>query len=325
VKRYKLDCDPVQNGWVQSAVDEAGFRRQENLADDYETFGGGLEVLSKEELSNRTGARGYFGGLYCPTAGSIQPLSYTRELARTAIELGAQVFTESPIKTINQTSDGWSLKTDKEIEVSCGQVLICTNGYTDKLVPGLAQKLIPIRSVLMASEPLSEELRAEILPNQVTFVDKRRLILYFRYDRDGRLCVGDHGPMRDVFYPNDYKAVTRRAIKVFPKLADLKWDYKWGGRIAMTRSHLPFITQPKPGLTAGMGCNGRGVGMSTLMGINLAKSAIANMKGEERPLLDFPVTRPKSYPFHSFHPLGVKVGIAWAAFRDELQERRAQA
>lgn len=281
-------------------------------------------MLGKSELYDRTGASGYVGGLFCPTAGSIQPLSYTRELARVAIGAGAKIFTDSPVTDLDQTNDGWELTTGSGIKVTSGQVLICTNGYTDDLVSGLKQKIVPVRSVLVATEPLPEKLRSEVLPNEVTFVDKRRLILYMRYDRDGRLCIGDHGPMRDVFYPGDFEDVKKRAVNVFPQLASVDWDFHWGGRIAMTRSHLPFITETHPGLIVGMGCNGRGVGMSTVMGSNLARAAIANLTGEGAVMLDFPRTKPSSYPFHSFHRLGVKIGIALAAFQDQRQERKAQ-
>lgn len=322
VQKYQLNCDPIQTGWIQSAVDAKIFGEQRDLADEYHAYGGGLEVLGKEDLEQRSGAQGYVGGLFCPSAGSIQPLSYTRELARVAIAAGAEVFTDSPVKGLAQANDGWELTTAAGFKVNTGQVLVCTNGYTDDLIKGLKQKIVPIRSLLIATQPLSEKLRSEILPNEVTFVDKRRLILYMRYDRDGRLCIGDHGPMRDVFYPSDFEAVKRRAVKVFPQLATVAWDFHWGGRIAMTRSHLPFIYEPKPGLIVGLGYNGRGVGMGTVMGMNLAKAARAKLAGRDSATLDFPFSSPSSYPFHRFHPLGAKIGIAWASLRDHWQERQ---
>ena len=322
VQKHQLDCDPVQTGWIQSAVDAKVFGEQKALAKEYEAFGGGLEVLGKEELEQRSGANGYVGGLFCPSAGSVQPLSYTRELARVAMAAGAEIFTDSPVKGLTQTGNGWELTIGSALKVKAGQVLVCTNGYTDDLVKGLKEKVVPIRSVLIATEPLSQKLRSEILPNQVTFVDKRRLILYMRYDRDGRLCIGDHGPMRDIFYPSDFEAVKRRAVKVFPQLASVSWDFHWGGRVAMTMSHLPFLYEPKPGLITGMGYNGRGVGMGTVMGINLAKAARARLDDQESTDLDFPFTSPRGYPFHRFHPLGAKIGIAWASLRDHWQENR---
>ena len=173
---------------------------------------------------------------------------------------------------------------------------------------------MPVRSVLMASEPLSDNLRATVLPNQVTFVDKRRLILYFRYDRDGRLCVGDHGPMRDAFCEADFDAVKKRVNDVFPQLSDTRWDYHWGGRIAITKDSLPFLHSVAPGLTAGMGYNGRGVGMGTMMG----KALAAKLLNPDQPS-SFPETNPKKFAMHTFHSAGVSMAIKWMALRDHLE------
>ncbi|MCB1834459.1 MAG: FAD-binding oxidoreductase, partial [Geminicoccaceae bacterium] len=196
-------------------------------------------------------------------------------------------------------------------------VLICTNAYTDDLVDGLKETVVPVRSLLMASEPLPMELRDRVMPGEVTFVDKRRLILYLRYDRDGRLCAGDHGPMRDGFRLEDYTAVKRRVVEIFPDLAGVRWDYHWGGRVAMTRSKLPFIQVIGDGLVAGMGYNGRGVGMGSIMGRILAEFVLGKPEGE----LDFPVSTPKPFAFHPFHRIGATVAIAWHGLMDRIEMR----
>ena len=258
-------------------------------------------------------AAGFVGGIGCSSAGSLHPLSFTRELARTCLSKGVQIFSGTHASAVTRTNAGWEVKTEKDISVSAKQVLICTNGYTGNLIPGLKQKVVPVRSILIASEPLSIELRQEILPDQVTFVDKRNLILYARYDRDGRLCIGDLGPMRDAFCLGDFNHLKERAISVFPELKAVRWDFHWGGRIAMTRSSTPFIHEPAPGLICGMGYNGRGVGMGTVMGRLLAERALGAAEEE----MVFPITKPASYPFHRFHRPGVKMGVELAKRRDK--------
>lgn len=312
IKRYQLDCDPVQNGWVQGAVDNRQLKSQLTMAAEYREHGCDLEELDAETLSTRTGTSKYIGGLSCHNAGSLHPLSYTRELARVAMTKGAKIFTHSKVTGIDNRKDNQWVITTNGGSISCNQVLVCTNGYTDNVVPGLSKKVVPVRSVLAATEPLSDSLRNSILPNQITFVDKRRLILYFRYDRAGRLCVGDHGPMRDEFCIEDFNDVKQRAIDVFPQLATVKWDYHWGGRVAMTKSTLPFLHNVAPGLTAGMGYNGRGIGMGTMMGKALAESIYAKDK------CAFPVTTPKPFMMHRFHSAGVSMTVKWMALRDHI-------
>jgi len=314
IRRHGLDCDPVQNGWVQGAATSAQRRMQEALARDYEHYGIRFDVLDAEEVLGRSGAEGYLGGLFCPSAGSLHPLSYTYELARVAMEKGVRLFTETRVDRLQKDDRRWQV-IGGDGRVKAETVLVCTNAYTDALIPGLKETFVPVRSLLMASAPLSSDLRSKVMPNQVTFVDKRRLILYLRYDRDGRLCAGDHGPMRDRFALADYEGLKKRVINVFPDLAGVRWDFHWGGRVAMTRSKLPFLYAIDRGLIAGMGYNGRGVGMGSVMGRILAEHIL----GKEAKTLPFPVTTPKTFPFHRFHPLGASIAIKWQGMLDHLE------
>jgi glycine/D-amino acid oxidase-like deaminating enzyme len=314
IKEHQLDCDPVQTGWVQGAVNSHFLKQQEQAKHEFDRNGFSMDLLSKEKIEEMTGTDTFVGGTFNSKAGSLQPLSYTRELARVAIEHGADVFTQSPVQQFQQTKDGWQLSSD-EGEVSCEQVLVCTNGYTGDLVSGLAKKIVPVRSILIASEPLSDNLRKTILPNQVTLVDKRSLILYFRYDRNGRLCIGDHGPMRDAFTKSDFDNLKKRVLDVYPQLSNTRWDYHWGGRIAVTKDSLPFIEQLAPGMWAGMGYNGRGVGMGTVVGQTLAQLAM----GQSPEQSQFPVTKPKQFAMHKFHKVGVLMNIKWFELSDYLR------
>ena len=317
VSRLGLDCDAVQAGWIQAAVTQQRFAAQKLAAEEYIAHGAEFSVLERDALAQASGADGFVGGTLCHAAGSIHPLSYTRELARVAIDLGTSIFTNSLISDLQAHNTGWKLVGERAT-VMADKVLLCTNAYTDALWPGLAERIVPVRSVLAATEPLSDNLRATILPGEVTFVDKRRLILYCRYDRDGRLCIGDHGPLRDNFTAADFDRVKRRALEVFPQLAGTRWEYHWGGRVGMTKTSLPFLCQPAPGLIAAMGYNGRGVAMGSKLGEVAAGFAIDN----DAEQCAFPVTEPRAFFGHRWHPPGIKLALAWHGLQDYLESRR---
>lgn len=304
ISDYGIDCDSVRSGWIQGAVNSSVCAAQERMAREYEKFGCELELLDQNSVAEYTGTDLYLGGLLSPTAGSLHPLSYTRELARVALQFGAKVFTQSPVSSLQRDGALWSLKTQQG-RVRCHKVLLAGNGYTDSLLSGLEQAIVPVRSILMASEPLSVELRQSVLPNHMSFVDKRRMILFFRYDRDGRLCAGYHGPMRDAFHLDDYRNLKDKVTTIFPQMKSTKWEFYWGGRIAMTKSKLPFIAEPLPGVFASMGCNGRGVGMGTVLGMNAAQY----LTEQDQKSIAFPLTKPSRFMMHRFHSLGVNASI----------------
>ena len=147
------------------------------------------------------------------------------------------------------------------------------------------------------------------------------MVLYSRYDRDGRLTMGDHGPMRDQFCEDDFNDVKQRAIEVFPELESVRWDYHWGGRLAITKDHLPFLFAPTPDLLVGMGYNGRGVGMGTMLGMAMASKLL----GKDAEQAFMPVTTPNEYIFHAFHELGAELVIRWEQLLDRLEDSQAQA
>jgi len=124
--------------------------------------------------------------------------------------------------------------------------------------------------------------------------------------------------MRDAFALRDFDAVRRRALAVFPALRGVRWEHHWGGRVAMTKSGLPFLREPVPGLIAGMGFNGRGVGMGTMMGRELSRYA----SDGDADAVRFPLERPESFAMHRFHRIGASAAVRWSALRDHLDRYR---
>jgi glycine/D-amino acid oxidase-like deaminating enzyme len=57
----------------------------------------------------------------------------------------------------------------------------------------LRRSVIAVRSVQVATRPLSDNIRKSILPGGQVVCDTRRLLLYFRLDPQGRLIMGGRG------------------------------------------------------------------------------------------------------------------------------------
>jgi glycine/D-amino acid oxidase-like deaminating enzyme len=86
----------------------------------------------------------------------------------------------------------------------------------------------------------------------------------------------------------------------------------------MTRDHLPHLHEVAPGLLAGLGYNGRGVAMATLMGRILAQWALGTPATE----LAFPVTPIDPIPLHRFNQLGARLAIQGLRALDGLARAR---
>jgi len=293
VKKYNINCDAEQNGWIRAIhapSAEAEFRA---MYEGWSDAGADLRLIEQDELHQLSGCSGYGKGWVSSQGGSVQPLAYARGLARAAFL---------------QTAGG---------EIKADQVVLSTNGYTDSLWTGLQQSVVPIVSIQAATEPLSAEQEACILPERHTFADTRRVIYYFKKTADQRLVFGSAGFAGDNPQESDLQRVRDGIATVYPFLKNVSIDYLWGGRIAITQDHLPHIHNPAPGLWIGLGCNGRGVAMSTLMGRLLAEL----VQGADPNAQSIPVTEIKTFPFHRFHRIGAKMVLHWREFQDRRESR----
>jgi len=173
---------------------------------------------------------------------------------------------------------------------------------------------VPVPSFQVATAPIPAELRSTILPEGQAASDTWHLLRYFRLDAGGRLVLGSRGTfaqspqLRDVQY--HYHAVH----EIYPQLKGIPFEYHWGGLVAMTQDQLPHLHEPAPGLLAGLGYNGRGVAMATVMGRLLARRALGAQVAE----LGFPVSPVTPVPFHALSGIGARATIQYLRCIDGL-------
>ena len=312
VERHGIDCDLVKGGSIRLAHTERGMAllRENHAALSRE--GVASRLLDAEAVSREVGTRAYVGGRLDPRSGTLHPLKYARGLASAAIGLGATLYRDSPATALRRDGERWRVTT-AEGEILASRVVIATNGYTDALWPGLEQTMLPLNSFQIATAPLTETQRAVILPGGACFSDTRRLILYAQRTRDHRLVLGGRASFTLADRAADYEVLRRVLTGLFPQLGDTPIEYRWVGRVALTRDYLPHLHAPAPGLLLAVGFNGKGVAMTTLMGKIIADH-IRSPAGPPA----YPVTAIKPYPFHAFRQPVLHVAMYYQTLMDRL-------
>ena len=145
--------------------------------------------------------------------------------------------------------------------------------------------------------------------------DTRRLLNYFRLDHEGRLVIGGRGGINSAKNTNDYAHIVKRIRSLYPQLKQPQIEYYWSGKVALTLDGLPHIHELAPGVYAGLGYNGRGVGMATLMGQWLADIAT----GRHPQACMLPVTRLKPIKFQSFRKPVISMAYFWKSLQDRTE------
>ena len=313
IKKYNINCDPIRSGWIRAAHSEDAFRKQVKRAKDWQSRGVPIQILNSTQIEQMIGTNEYCGGTLDPRGGNLHPLNYVLGLANAILSAGVTIYGQSKVRKIVREDGAYAIHTDNGV-LRASKVLLCTNGYTDDLVPPLERTIIPVQSVQVATAPLSDNILKSILPGKQAPSDTRRSLLYYRLDSDGRFIMGGRGAYTKRETLREQEKLRLSAHRMFPQLKDVTWQHAWGGYIAITTDHYPHLNLLDEGMIAGLGYNGRGVAMATAMGKVMADWAL-NITPDK---LDFPLTLPRKIPFHKFSKLGVKLTLAKYKLLDVL-------
>jgi glycine/D-amino acid oxidase-like deaminating enzyme len=313
VRRYEIDCDARQDGWLQIAHEPPMLNALERRVARWQPYTPAMERLDRGQVADLLGTDRYYGGLLDRRSGTVHPLNYAMGLARAALQEGATVHGDSPVVGIAREGAAWILETPKA-RLRAETVILATNGYSGPLDHELRRSIIPVCSVQVASAPLSENLRRTILPQGQAASDTRRLLYYFRLDAAGRFVIGGRGAYHRAGIAAQHARLRAAAAWLFPQVGDFDWQFHWGGNVALTLDHYPHLHELGPNLFAGLGFNGRGVAMATAMGRVLADKA-GGVPDHE---LELPVTRLKPVPFHGLRRAVVGAMSAYYAVRDRV-------
>lgn len=313
IKRHKIDCAAAQPGWVQPVHDGRAAETVKRRAEQWQRRGQPLRMLTSAETADLLGTDAYIGAMIDERGGNLHPLNYALGVADAALKAGAVLHGNSRALRL-ESRNGRHVVHCAGGTVSAKRVLICTNGYTDDFAAVSARTVVPIRSVQVATARLSDNVRRSILPQGHSPSDSRRVLLYFRLDPEGRFVMGGRGAYSESGTLRQMEALRKVSEQLYPQLVGTKWEFNWGGFVAMTADHYPHLSRAGDNVMSAMGFNGRGVAMATALGKVLADWCSGTPEGD----LDFPVTATRPIPFHFLRKPAVAATVAWSRLRDRI-------
>ena len=269
--------------------------------------------MERAEIADATGTPRYVCAMADPRGGNVNPLGYARGLARAAQGAGARIHAGSPATRIERTGDGWRVTTPGGT-VTAGWLVLCTNGYTDGLWPGLKRSVVPVFSMIAATEKLPDDLAERVMPCRSVLFEVASMTVYYRLDAWNRLLMGGRSPSREVTDPAAYQYLIDYTHRLWPALKGVGWSHFWNGQLAISTDHYPHFHEPAPGVLASLAYNGRGVAMATAMGAQIA-TRVLGARAEE---LDMPVTTLKPIPFHGLWRTAVSGRMVYGRIRESL-------
>ncbi len=313
IEKHGITCDAVRKGWIQPAHNEPMIGTLKKRAEIWASYGAPIEFLDKAAVSERIGTSAYLWGWLDKRAGGVNPLGYSRGLARAAMAAGARIHGDTPVTRISGREGSFEIHTPSG-KVVAEKVVVATNGYTGDLIPQLRKTIIAPNSFQVATKPLPSGVRQTILPGGEVSSDSRRLLNYFRVDASGRLLMGGRGRFHEPSSTALFAHLERAARRTFPQLGPLEFEYHWFGRVALTQDYHPHIHIPQPGIVTALGYIGRGVALATATGRALAQY----LAGAHADDLPYPVTPIKPIPFHQLKRIYLSTVASYYRIRDAI-------
>jgi len=303
IAEEKIECGFSRCGHIELAWKPAHFNAYAHEAEMLQQdFDHPVKLIERKDLRSEIGSDVYHGGLGDEESAGGNPAQYAAGLTAATQRAGALLFEKTPATAIQREGNAFIVNTPRG-SVKAQQVIIATNGYTQKLAPWLTKRIIPIGSYIIATEPLSDSLAAELSPRRRMMFDSKNFLYYFRLSQDNRMIFGG----RAAFHAETPATVRestdilqRGMIDVFPQLRDANVTHAWGGTLGFTFDMLPHAGVSPDGLHYAMGCGGHGVAMLTYLGACVAKQAAGEKT--ENPLFKLP------FPTA---PLGLYDGNPW--------------
>jgi glycine/D-amino acid oxidase-like deaminating enzyme len=303
IERHGVECDAVQNGTLHCAHNKQGLADLRERYAQQRARNAPVELLGADETARRTGTDKYLGALLDRRAGTIQPLSYVRGLARAAIGGGAKFFEHSPAREYHHKGSAWYVKTPRGA-VTAPTLIEATDAY--EVRDSHAPAYTPLYFFQCATAPLSHGEREKILPGGEGCWDTALVMSSFRTDASGRLVLGGLGNIEGQGKQAHLHWVRRQLKELFPALVDRPWEHAWCGRIAMTADFLPRVFRIGPNAIAIYGYSGRGIAPGTVFGRAAAKWA---QSGDEAVFPCAPVEAPAEH-FTSIKGTGIEGAAA---------------
>lgn len=229
----------------------------------------------KDDKINELGFKNVEHLIFNPYEAQIHSGKMMESLIQKCLTAGVKILNGFEVVSFKNNSGGVEINMidlqSKNISVSTKKLLLCTNAFVHKLIPGIDVK--PGRGQVFITKPI------ENLKVKGTFHYDEGYF-YFR-NIDNRILIGGG---RNLDFEKETttdfgitKLVKNKITELLNTiiLPDVDWEYdmEWSGIMAFGNELKPIIQELEPNVYCAVRCNGMGVAMGSKVGEELAKLA----------------------------------------------------
>ncbi|GAB3797591.1 NAD(P)/FAD-dependent oxidoreductase [Virgibacillus kimchii] len=246
-----------------------------------------FKMLDREDLRNESNyfADDLFGGLECRTDSTVNPYMLTYSMFYSAEKLGAKIHTNTEVRNLNKNESGnFVIETNqqsftaKKVVNACGVwapiigemvgVHIPIQPRKGQLIVASRQQPVGLRKVMEFGYLISK-FGGERMVDPIT--EKYGVALVFEPTESQNFLIGSSREFIgfDTTVSNEVtKYIAKRALRFYPKIADMTVIRTYAGLRPWTEDHLPIISHVDevPGFYVAAGHEGDGISLAAVTG-----------------------------------------------------------
>ncbi|SOD74580.1 glycine/D-amino acid oxidase-like deaminating enzyme [Jatrophihabitans sp. GAS493] len=297
--RYGIDC-----GWERTG--ELDVATEPYQVDQLRAADG--EFLDAEAVRREVDSPTYLAGSWNRRNTAIlDPARLAWGLAKACETLGVRICETTRATALDR--DGGDVVVTVEpaagsVRVRAKRVALGTNVFPN-LLRRVRPFIVPVYDYVLATEPLTvAQLKAIGWRNRQGIGDSANQFHYYRLTPENRILWGGYdavyyfgGSVKPRYDQRSatFELLARQFAETFPQLAEVRFDYRWGGAIDTCTRFCAFYGTALGGqVSYVLGYTGLGVG-STRFGANVMLDLLAG-QATERTELEMVRSRPLPFP-----------------------------
>lgn len=325
IARHQIDCGWAYEGSLNIPRNEAQLTRAKAEIDYWRRWGFGEDdyrFISKTEFAKIYSISNQLGAVFTPHCARVQPAKLVQGIASVVLSRGVQIF-ENTTVTDFESHRVYA----NDVTVKANWIVRATEAYTANFKK-YARDVIPVYSLMIATEPLPEQVWQEIGLKGETFADLRHLLIYGQRTADNRFAFGGRGApyhfgskiSPELDRNQKVHAEIRKVLdELFPIIKPFKTTHTWGGPLGIPRDWYARVDfDEKSRIATGGSYVGDGVGTSALAGITIAEK-IAGVDSH-RQALPWINRNSRKWEYEPIRWIGANVGLRVMGFAD-VEER----
>lgn len=279
---FGLDDEAItKSGKLNAAATAKGLKHNSDYARHLEKLGEDHEFYDVQTMREITGTTYYQGGLFTPHAAMIQPARFVRAMARGLRSNRVMIFENSPVTSLAQFGQTWRATTPKG-SVEAPRVILAVNGHAESFgyyqrrlmhvftYASMTRAMTAAEVARLGGAPIWGATPADPMGTTVRRISGTggdRIVIRNRFTYDPSMEVSDKR-IASVGRDHDRAFAAR-----FPMLDGVDMEFRWGGRLCLSRNDAPAFGEVAEGLFSAVCQNGLGVTRGTLSGMAAAELA----------------------------------------------------